>query len=136
MALIEHYPLLKHAHITLATASVALFCTRVSGVLAGARWPLRPGLRIAAVAIDTLLVGAGATLWWLLSLHPLRDRWLLAKLVLLVVYVGLGSLAMRQARTRAGKVIAFVLALAAIAMVVALALTRDTGFLWHALDRR
>jgi uncharacterized membrane protein SirB2 len=128
-ALLAHYLLLKHAHVALAVLSVSLFGTRVLGVLAGARWPLKPALRVASVAIDTLLVAAGGTLWWLLSLHPQRDRWLLAKLVLLVVYIGLGSLAMKRARTQAGKVFAFAAALAVIAMVVALALTRDVGVL-------
>jgi uncharacterized membrane protein SirB2 len=127
--LAEHYLLLKHGHIALAAASVTLFVARVLGVLWQARWPLRSALRVASVAIDTLLVSAGGLLWWFLSLHPGRDRWLLLKLVLIVAYIGLGSLAMRRARTRAGKAAAFVLALLAIAAVVALALTRDAAVL-------
>lgn len=128
MALIEHYVLIKHAHVTLAAASVALFSARVLAVLAGARWPLATAWRVTSVVMDTLLIGAGATLWWLLSLHPQRDPWLLVKLMLIVVYIGLGSLAMKRARTRAGKATAFAAALAVIGLVVALALTRDATF--------
>jgi uncharacterized membrane protein SirB2 len=123
--LAEHYLLLKHGHVALAAASVSLFAARVLGVLWQARWPLRPALRATSVAVDTLLVSAGGALWWFLSLHPGRDRWLLLKLVLIVAYIGIGSLAMRRARTRAGQAAAFAAALLLIAAVVALALTRD-----------
>lgn len=127
--LAEHYLWLKHTHVALAATSVTLFVVRVLGVLRQARWPLAPALRVASVAIDTLLIGAGGALWWFLSLHPGRDRWLLAKLVLIVVYIGFGSLAMRRARTRGGKAAAFAVALTAIGAVVALALTRDAAVL-------
>jgi uncharacterized membrane protein SirB2 len=74
-ALLAHYLLLKHTHIALAVLSVSLFSARVLGVLAGARWPLKPALRMASVAIDTLLVAAGGTLWWLLSSTSGSARW-------------------------------------------------------------
>lgn len=131
--LIEHYPLIRHVHMTLAGTSVVLFSARVVGVLAGAAWPMVRTLRIASVVIDTLLISAGAALWWLLSLHPLRDHWLFVKLVLVVVYIGLGSLAMKRARTRAGKAVAFIASLAVIALVVAIAIRHDAGWLWRAL---
>ncbi|MBL8288746.1 MAG: SirB2 family protein [Rubrivivax sp.] len=132
-SLIGYYPLIRHAHMTLAGISVALFSLRVGGVLAGAAWPMSRLLRVASVVIDTLLISAGATLWWLLSLHPLSDRWLFVKLVLVVVYIVLGSLAMKRARTRGGKAAAFVASLAVIALVVAIAIRHDAGFLWRAL---
>ncbi|MBL8340097.1 MAG: SirB2 family protein [Rubrivivax sp.] len=124
-----HYLLLKHTHIALAALSVSLFAARVLGVLVGARWPHRRVLRVASVAIDTLLVAAGGTLWWLLALDAQRDRWLLIKLVLVVAYIGAGSVAMKRARTRAGKAAAFGVALLLVGGVLALALTRDAGVL-------
>ncbi|MBL8323788.1 MAG: SirB2 family protein [Rubrivivax sp.] len=124
-----HYLLLKHMHVALAALSVSLFVARVLGVLGGARWPHRPVLRVASVAIDTLLVAAGGTLWWWLALDPQRDRWLLIKLLLVVAYIGVGSVAMKRARTRAGRAAAFGAALLLVGGVVALALTRDAGVL-------
>lgn len=131
--MIEHYPLIRHAHMALAALSVALFSARVAGVLAGAAWPMARPLRVASVGIDTLLISAGGLLWWLLSLHPLVDRWLFAKLVLVVVYIVLGSLAMRRARTRAGKAVAFIASLAVVALVATIAIRHDAGFLGRAL---
>lgn len=131
---IEHYHALKQAHVAFAVTSVALFTLRGVGVLAGARWPMAALLRRASVVIDTLLIGAGASLWWLLSLQPLRERWLGVKLVLIVVYIVLGSLALKRAPTPAGRAAAFVAALACIATVAAIALTRDAALLGRLLS--
>ena len=84
---IEFYPHIKLAHMALVAASGALFALRGAAVLAGQAWPLRTPLRMASVAIDTALLAAGAALWALLSLDPLRDAWLGTKLLLLVLYV-------------------------------------------------
>jgi uncharacterized membrane protein SirB2 len=129
MALIEHYVAVKHVHIALAAASVALFAARGVGVLAGARWPMTAALRRLSVAIDTLLIGAGGTLWWMLHLHPARDHWLAAKLALIVLYIVLGSFALKRAPTPMAKALAFAASLACIGVVVAIALTHDAGAL-------
>jgi len=101
MGLIDVYPQIKGAHIVLVAASGALFACRGAAVLARQRWPMTAPLRVASVAIDTLLLVAGATLWSLLSLQPLRDAWLGAKLALLVLYVVLGTLALKRCRASA-----------------------------------
>jgi uncharacterized membrane protein SirB2 len=71
--------------------------------------------------IDTLLLAAGVTLWALLSLQPLRDAWLGTKLALLVLYVALGTLALK--RRRAG---AYAAALACYLLMVSVALAHHT----------
>ena len=86
-------------------------------------------LRGASVAIDTLLFGAGVSMWVMLSLHRARDHWLGAKLSLIVLYIVLGSLALKRAPTRVAKAVAFAAALACIAAVAAIALTHDAGVL-------
>jgi len=127
MALIEHIPLLRQLHVGLAVASVSLFITRSGAVLAGARWPMRGAWRGASVGIDTLLITAGGLLWWTLSLHPGRQGWLGTKLALIVLYIVLGSLAMKRAPGRAAKVACFAAALLTIAAVAAIALARDAS---------
>ena len=96
MALAELYPSIKLAHIGLVMLSGALFATRGAALLAGRAWPMTRGLRVASVAIDSLLLAAGVALWSLLSLQPLRDAWLGSKLLLLVLYVVLGTLALKR----------------------------------------
>ncbi len=126
---IELYPAFKQTHIALAGVSVLLFTARGAGVLAGGHWPMTPWLRGASVAIDTLLLGAGVSMWAMLSLHPTRDRWLGAKLILIVLYIVLGSLALKRAPSRAAKAVAFAAALACIGTIAAIALTHDAGVL-------
>jgi uncharacterized membrane protein SirB2 len=98
MALIEYYPQIKLAHLALVTASGVLFACRGAATLARQRWPMTAPLRLTSIVIDTLLLAAGVTLWALLSLQPLRDAWLGTKLVLLVLYVMLGTVALKRRR--------------------------------------
>lgn len=117
------YPWLLPLHITLVTLSVSLFALRGLGVLAGQRWPLSAWARRLAPGIDTLLLGAGCTLWWLLQFNPLQDLWLGVKLVLLLVYIVLGSLALKRAPTRTGKALYFLAALAVAGYMISTALS-------------
>lgn len=121
----EWYLSLKQAHVALVTASVALFAVRGLGVLAGARWPMAAPLRRGSAGLDTLLLAAGATLWWMLSLQPLRDTWLGTKLALVIVYIVLGSLALKRAPGQAAKALAFVAALACIGAAAWIARAHD-----------
>ncbi len=116
------YPWLKPLHITLVTLSIALFAVRGLGVLAGQAWPMAGWARGLAPVIDSLLLLAGGTLWWLLQLNPWQDHWLGAKLVLLIVYIALGTLALRRAPTRAAQALCFVAALAVVGFMVSIAL--------------
>ena len=116
------YPWLKPLHITLVTLSVSLFAVRGLGVLAGQAWPMAGWARGLAPVVDSLLLLAGGTLWWLLQLNPTQQHWLLAKLVLLIVYIVLGTLALKRAPTRAAKALCFALALAVVGFMVGIAL--------------
>ena len=115
------YPWLLPLHITLVTLSVALFTVRGLGVLAGQAWPMAGWARGLAPVIDSLLLLAGGTLWWLLQLNPTQNHWLLAKLVLLIVYIVLGTLALKRAPTRGAKALCFVAALAVVGFMASIA---------------
>lgn len=118
------YPWLLPLHITLVTLSVSLFALRGVGVLAGQAWPMSGWARGLAPVIDSLLLLAGGTLWWLLQLNPTQNHWLLAKLVLLIVYIVLGTLALKRAPTRGAKALCFVAALAVVGFMASIAMAR------------
>jgi uncharacterized membrane protein SirB2 len=121
MPLIDAYSWLKPLHISLVTASGALFAARGIGVLAGQAWPMRPAWRHTSVAIDIGLLCAGIGLWTMLALNPVRQHWLAAKLALLLVYIVLGSLALKRARSWRGRLASFVAALAVFSWMVSIA---------------
>lgn len=132
-ALAAWYPFIKQWHIALVALSGALFAARGIGMVAGARWPMRRAPRIASVAIDTLLLTAGGTLWVLLQLNPLRERWFGAKLTLLVLYVLLGSLTLKRARTPVTRALFLLAALAVFATMIGIALAHDAAGFWRFL---
>lgn len=118
------YPWLLPLHIGLVVLSVSLFAARGVGVLAGQAWPMAAGARGLAPVIDSALLLAGGALWWLLQLSPTQQHWLLAKLVLLLVYIVLGSLALKRAPTRAAKAVCFVAALSVVGFMASIAVAR------------
>lgn len=109
--MISYYPTLKLLHLLLVALSGALFVARGAGVLAGQDWPMGAVARRASVAIDTLLMSAGITLWVLLSWHPVQHPWLGTKLGLLLLYIVLGSLALKRAPRRGQRAACFIAAL-------------------------
>ena len=119
--MIEFYPQIKHAHIGLALLSGALFALRGAGALAGMRWPRWAPLRWTSYAIDTALLTAALMLLTILPSGLYANGWLTAKLALLVAYVVLGVFAMRRARTRAGRAVCYVAALATFGMIYSIA---------------
>lgn len=124
MALIEHYAALRQLHLACVIASGLLFAARAAGVMAGARWPLALPARAASWLIDSLLLSAGASLWAALQINPLQQHWLGAKLVLLIVYIGLGTMALRRARTPATRLAWTVAALGCFGFMVSVAVMR------------
>jgi len=121
----------KTTHIGLVTASGLLFAMRGALVLAGRGWAMAKPWRMASYGIDTALLAAGVTLWAGLSLNPATSPWLGAKLVLLVLYIVLGSLALKRARSRRARIASFVGALAVYLFMATVALARHPAGLLH-----
>jgi uncharacterized membrane protein SirB2 len=129
VALIDHYAALRAVHIGCVALSGTLFAARALSRLAGARWPLERPARVASWFIDTGLLAAGASLWAALQLDPLQQAWLGTKLLLLVVYIGLGTMALRGARTPASRLVWTLAALGCFGFIASVALSRQpTGF--------
>lgn len=111
-AVIEFYPQIKLAHIGLVLASGLLFALRGLLVLLGQRWAMATPLRWLSYTIDTSLLTAALMLLVVLQINPFTTAWLATKLVLLVVYVVLGSLALKRAKGRGARWAAYLAALA------------------------
>lgn len=81
--------------------------------------------RVAPHVNDTLLLAAGIALALRIQQYPLVHGWLTAKLVGLIVYIGLGLVALRFGRTRRVRLIAWAAALVVYLYIVGVAMTRD-----------
>jgi uncharacterized membrane protein SirB2 len=119
--MIEFYPQIKAVHIAMVIASGLLFAMRGAGVLAGMRWPMRLPVKLLSYTIDTTLLTAALMLFTLLPHAMFSNGWLATKLVLLVVYIGLGTFALKRGRTRRTRAFCYVVALCVFAFIISVA---------------
>ena len=115
--MIEFYPQIKAVHIGCVMASGGLFALRGALLLVGQRWANHAALRGLSYAIDTMLLTAALMLVTVLRQYPFVHGWLTVKVLLLVVYIVLGSLALKRARTTRGRAAAYVAALGTLAFI-------------------
>ena len=117
----EWYLQLRSVHIGLAVVSVAIFTLRGLLMLAGSPRVQSPWLSYTSYGVDTLLLTAALMLTSIIHQYPFQTPWLTMKVVLLVLYVVLGSIALKRGRTRGIRVTAFVAALLTVAMLFTVA---------------
>lgn len=124
------YSLIKLVHQSAVALSITGFFIRGAASLAGAGWVTRRAARTVPHVVDSVLLLSALMLATLLHLTPDRAPWLLAKLVGLVAYVLLGVVALRPGRPRAVRATAWLAALAVVAWMASVALTKHPlGFL-------
>ena len=120
------YALTKQTHVLLVLLSGMLFLFRGAGVLAGAgERVMAPAWRYSSYVIDTALLLAGVALAVQLALSPLEAPWFGVKLVLLVVYIVLGSFALKRGRTAGVRATCYFLAIVVYLWIVGVALRHD-----------
>ena len=118
------YLALKGAHAGFAYLTLLSFTIRGIWMLTDSRLLTARLTRIVPHVIDTALLVLGIWLAWSARFNPLNEPWLMAKIVLLVVYVLLGVWALRRGPTRSQRSIAFVLGLFVVMWIIAIAKTK------------
>ncbi len=113
-------PWLKYFHVGSVILSFSGFSLRGYWRLRAPQRLQRTWVKQAPHWVDSALLLSGLTMVLYYHWSPLRQPWLMAKLVALVVYVGLGAVALR--RGRAWQVFA---ALAVFLYIVSVALTKN-----------
>ena len=124
------YATLKLLHQGAVALSFAGFFARGLGGLAGARWVRGRSARTLPHVVDSVLLLSAIALAWQLRLNPAATPWLLAKTAGLLLYIALGTLALRQGRPRAQRAAAWLAAMGVFAYIVSVAVTkRPAGLL-------
>jgi len=124
------YSTIKLIHQGAVVLSVTGFVLRGAASLAGAGWVRRRAAKTLPHVVDSVLLLSALALAWMLRLNPAHAPWLMAKIVGLIVYIGLGMLALRPGRPPALRAGAWLAALATVAWIVSVALTKNPlGFL-------
>lgn len=123
------YTGLKHLHITCAALSLlgfvwrGLLMMRESPALRSRFW------RVVPHVVDTVLLLSAIGLASMIGFGA-NAHWLGAKIAGLFVYIGLGTLALKRGRTKAVRVVCWLLALGVFGYIVSVAVTHNPlGFL-------
>ncbi len=119
------YTALKHLHITTVYITLALFLLRGFWMLAAPARLDRRWVRIVPHLNDTVLLATAIGLVYMAWGNPLLQPWLMAKIAGLLAYIVLGSLALRRAPSRTGRLKAFIAALAVFAYIIAVAASKQ-----------
>ena len=119
------YLALKHLHATCVVLSGLGFALRGWWMLNDSPLLKARLTRVVPHVVDTLLLGSALLMAWQSSQYPFAQGWLTAKFFGLLAYILCGTMALKRARTRGGRVVFLVLALLAYAYIVGVALTRN-----------
>jgi len=119
------YLFLKNLHLATIALTLALFLLRGVWMMASsprlqARW-----VRIVPHINDSLLLASGISLAVLVQQYPLVHGWLTAKFFALILYIVLGTFALKRGKTRGQRIAACVAALLVFGYMVAVAIAHD-----------
>lgn len=119
------YATLKTLHLATIAISLALFVLRGLWMIADssrlrARWT-----RVVPHVNDTVLLVSGISLAYSLGLSPLEHGWLAAKIVALLAYIALGTIALKRGKTRGQRIAAWIAALFVFGYMVSVAVAHD-----------
>lgn len=118
------YFVIKLIHQSAVALSLAGFFIRGAASLAGAAWVNQRPARTIPHLVDSVLLLSALALAWMLKLSPEAAPWLLAKIIGLLAYIGLGVVALRPGRPRAIRAAAWIAALLVAGWIVSVAITK------------
>ncbi|WP_194725608.1 SirB2 family protein [Noviherbaspirillum malthae] len=119
------YLAVKHFHMTFAALSGILFFVRGLLMLAESGALQRRFFRVAPHIVDTLLLASALVMVVWSAQYPFVQPWLTAKVVALVAYIAVGTIALKRGRTKGVRLAAFVAALLIFAYIIKVAVTRQ-----------
>lgn len=116
---------LKTIHVATVILSYAMFFVRGVWMLVDSPLLARRWVPVAPHVNDTLLLAAALWMTAVIHRYPGTDAWLTAKLAGLIVYILLGTIALRPRRSKRVRAAAWIAAQIVFAYIVAVAITRD-----------
>ena len=115
------YPVARDLHLLLVLLSVGLFVFRGTLMIVDSALLASRVLRILPHVIDVFVLASAVWLVLLLRQYPFVHGWITAKVLGVVIYVVLGSIALRRGRTRRTRITALVGALLTIIYIIGVA---------------
>lgn len=117
--------LLKTIHISCAVISYTLFFLRGIWIMNKSAIMRQRWVVIAPHINDTLLLTSAIALAVSIHQYPFVNAWLTAKFAALLLYIGLGSFALKYARNKVTRIIAWLAAQAVFGYIVLVAINHN-----------
>ena len=119
------YLAVKHLHITCAAVSGSFFILRGIWKMQGSSRLQQRWVRILPHLVDTLLLASALLMVFWSGQYPFQQGWLTAKVLALLAYIVLGTVALKRGKTPLIRGLAFVAAIAVFGYILAVALMRQ-----------
>jgi len=119
------YALLKHIHLTTIVITLALFLLRGAWRLTDSPMLQKKWVKIVPHTNDAILLVAAIGMLVLAQLNPLEHSWLMAKIIALLAYIVLGTIALKRGKTPLQRNLAFIAALAVFGYMLAVAVSKQ-----------
>lgn len=119
------YLAIKHLHLTCVGLSGSLFLLRGIWKMRDSAMLQQRWVKILPHVIDTILLGSALALAWWSGQYPFQQNWLTAKLLALLLYIALGTLALKRGKTPAIRLAAFIAAILTFIYIISVALSRQ-----------
>lgn len=121
----DTYQLLKHVHLTTVAITLVLFVLRGVWMMLDSPMLQRRWIKVVPHINDTVLLVSA--LWMAVSVwrYPMvLHGWITAKIVALILYILLGTVALKRGRTKTVRGAAFIAGLVVFAYIVHTAYTK------------
>ncbi|MDH4234537.1 MAG: SirB2 family protein [Gallionella sp.] len=125
------FQILKHIHLTCAALSFVLFFLRGIWSFNGSTIMQQRWIKIVPHIVDTLLLASALWLAYTIKQYPFVDAWLTAKFFALLLYIGLGSVALKHGKSKAIRLSAWLAALAVFIYIVLVAIKHNPAPFFH-----
>jgi len=119
------YMLIKHIHVSCAVLSYTLFFLRGIWSLSGSSIMRQRWIKVVPHVVDTLLLVSALTLAFTIHQYPFMDAWLTAKVFGLLLYIGLGFVALKYGKSKTIRISAWLTAQAVFAYIVLVAVNHN-----------
>ncbi len=121
------YLLIKILHICTAILTISGFALRGYWMMTQSEKLQHKVTRFVPHIIDTVFLLSGVALVFMLNLNAFSQPWLLTKFAGLILYIVLGTIAIKRGSTMQIRVVALVSALAVFAYIAGIAVTKSAA---------
>ena len=119
------YLALKSIHVLTVVVTISLFSLRGYWMLIDSPRLQAKWAKVVPHINDTVLLVTAIALAVVIGQSPHTHGWLAAKVVGLLLYIMLGTIALKRGRTKSIRTAAFVASLSIVAYIIAVAITHD-----------